>query len=572
MRSRKPSSKKKKPPSEKKPNVVDHKDTNGEREITNLPPSFTSKSAKKKIWSLSFVIIVLALKLFQWQKATVPYVSSSNARNAIELTFLESWSNYVEDAFGYDVYHPLSHTGQNMVNETKPLGWIVVDSIDTMMLMYNNSENNKQRFKSEIERCEKWIIECLDYDIDHNELNIFETTIRMLGGFLSAYYLSTQFNVGNSTLYLDRAIDLGSRLSTIYENGQRSIPYSSINLFTKQTFKSHADMGASSTAEFTTLQLEFKYLSVLIDDVELWENSERCYDVLYSVNNLLGSYYDGLAPIYVQPDSGRFQGNNIRLGSRGDSFYEYLLKQYLLSPKNSTKFYDLYRGSMEGVKRHLVGKSEPHKLTYIGERVNGIHHSSLSPKMDHLVCFMGGLLMMGATEGNNITWSKKQPWFDSVRWEDWKLGAQITKTCYHMYHDIPGTGLSPEIVVFNTGNGNNEQQQNDWWKSDSGDIYIKPLDKHNLQRPETVESIFFAYHLTKSNVFRKFGWEIYKNFKAHGMTSLNNVLTGEPKDNIESFWYAETLKYLYLLFVDEFDLTKVVFNTEAHIFPVLREQ
>jgi len=38
------------------------------------------------------------------------------------------------------------------------------------------------------------------------------------------------------------------------------------------------------------------------------------------------------------------------------------------------------------------------------------------------------------------------------------------------------------------------------------------------------------------------------------------------KDSMESYFLAETLKYLYLLFAprETLDLNKVVFNTEAH--------
>lgn len=43
-------------------------------------------------------------------------------------------------------------------------------------------------------------------------------------------------------------------------------------------------------------------------------------------------------------------------------------------------------------------------------------------------------------------------------------------------------------------------------------------------------------------------------------------------DYQESFFLAETLKYLYLMFSDEVvDLSEYVFNTEAHMFPKFKE-
>lgn len=90
------------------------------------------------------------------------------------------------------------------------------------------------------------------------------------------------------------------------------------------------------------------------------------------------------------PHSGQFHGGNIRLGSRGDSYYEYLLKVWLrqggaLSNEKSISFLrEMYDEAMEGVKRHLVQKSKPKGLTFVGELPGGLM-GAFSPKMDHLV-------------------------------------------------------------------------------------------------------------------------------------------------------------------------------------------
>jgi mannosidase alpha-like ER degradation enhancer 2 len=51
-----------------------------------------------------------------------------------------------------------------------------------------------------------------------------------------------------------------------------------------------------------------------------------------------------------------------------------------------------------------------------------------------------------------------------------------------------------------------------------------------------------------------------------GYAALRSVVTKEKRDNMESFFLAETLKYLYLLFAppETLDLSRAVFNTEAH--------
>ncbi|SCU92421.1 LAFA_0F10330g1_1 [Lachancea sp. 'fantastica'] len=496
-------------------------------------------------------------------------------RDRIEATFLQSWHDYVSHGWDADVYHPLSRKGSYMYGSTeKPLGWIIVDSIDSMFLMYNSSTHHQEEFKVEILRAEHWISTKLDYDIDVS-VSLFETTIRMLGGLLSAYHLSSTLAVGNPNVYLEKAKDLADRMLPAFHHANAKIPYSSVNLHTGESRKNHVDMGASSTAEFTTLQLEFKYLSAITGDARYWKEVEKVYKPLYEENQVIDRF-DGLVPIYTNPDTAKFWGNIIRLGSRGDSFYEYLLKQYLQSGEQL--YYELYRESIEGVKRHLVSRSKPNGLVYIGEKEHGLN-GGLSSKMDHLVCFMGGLIAMGATEGWPIAEARKQSFWNAEREEDWALAQDLTYTCYQMYRQVP-SGLSPEIVVFNDGYIGGSGS---WWQSAEGDFFIKPADAHNLQRPETVESLMFLYHLTKDSKYRDWGWEIFRSFEKHSgvqctsddfecaYTCLKNVLAIPPtrSDNVESFWYAETLKYLHLLFQDDVDLRSMVFNTEAHPFPII---
>lgn len=109
--------------------------------------------------------------------------------------------------------------------------------------------------------------------------------------------------------------------------------------------------------------------------------------------------------------------------------------------------------------------------------------------------------------------------------------------------------------------------------------YILLQSSVNLLRPETVESLFVLYRATKDQCYRDWGWEILQAFERHsrvesgGYTTLTNVNTPHPpqSNKMESFFLAETLKYLFLLFTDDADvlpLDKWVFNTEAHPLPV----
>ncbi|KAK9377088.1 glycoside hydrolase [Lipomyces chichibuensis] len=462
-------------------------------------------------------------------------------QNQVKEAFLESWNGYEKYAFGKDIYRPVAKTSRNMAPEG--MGWIIVDCLDTMMIM---------NLEEPLQHAREWVANNLTYDQDY-EVNTFETTIRMLGGLLSAHYLS-----GYDDMYLEKAVDLANRLLPAFDSAT-GIPYASVNLQTGKGVPSHDDGGASSTAEATSLQLEFKYVSKLTGEALYWEKAERVIEVIDS-----GKAVDGLVPIFIMPETGGFRGDQIRLGSRGDSYYEYLLKQYLQTNSKEDIYRMMYDESMAGVKKRLMQKSMPSGLTYVAELDHGID-GALSPKMDHLVCFLPGNLALGSTGGYPLHIAQRTSW-TITQASDMKLAKDLARTCYEMYR-VTKTGIAPEIVYFNTDPKGTE------------DISIKWQDSHNLQRPETVESLFILWRITKDPIYREWGWEIFEAFRKYarlvdgtGYTCLESVneVPPRPRDNMESFWMAETLKYLYLLFEDDdsiLPLENVVFNTEAHPMP-----
>ncbi|KAJ5183016.1 hypothetical protein N7492_000632 [Penicillium capsulatum] len=490
-------------------------------------------------------------------------------REEIKEAFLTSWDAYSRYAWGKDIFHPASKTGSQM--SPNGLGWIIVDSLDTLMIMNLTSQLSDAR---------KWLNRGLTYDQDQ-DVNTFETTIRMLGGLLSAHYLSTQLPHVSSRrdyVYLAKATDLADRLLSAYES-KSGIPYASVNIGTREGLPSHADGGASSTAEATSVQLEMKYLAHLTGKEEYWRKAEHVMKVIDDHR-----MPDGLLPIFVHPDTGSFQYDEIRLGSRGDSYYEYLIKQYLQTSGDEPIYSEMWEEALGGIQKHLVTSTKHSKLQFIAELPQGIG-GPLSPKMDHLVCFLPGSIAIGATEGMTETEARKQPWWTAEKGKQMELARELTKTCWAMY-DVTASGLSPEIAWFEAdaadlrpmpGSSPRPSSSNskESWKRD---FIIKPLDSHNLQRPETVESLFLMFRVTEDPIYRKWGWKIFEAFQkqtivghGEGHTSLEDVRRNPAtkRDNMESFWLAETLKYLYLLFSPrEFlPLTEIVFNTEAHVFP-----
>ncbi|WPK26808.1 hypothetical protein PUMCH_004169 [Australozyma saopauloensis] len=468
------------------------------------------------------------------------YPAWPQAQKEVKSVFVESWRSYEHNAWGKDIYNPISGKGKDIGN--KPLGWMIVDLLDTLWLM---------GLKDEFKKARDWVKSDLKYNGD-KDVSTFETTIRMLGGLLAA------FNFSNDDVFLERAADLANAMLGAFESPS-GLPYSEVNLKSGHGSSYNSEV---STAEVATLQLEFKYLLKLTGEELYWKRVEKVMAVLDA-----NKVEDGLAPILVNADTGKHMRNLIRLGSRGDSYYEYLLKQYLQTKHQEPIYWQMYKESVEGVKKHLVGHSKPNGFTFIGELENGIG-SKLLPKMDHLVCFYPGLLALGATGGHPLKKAQKLKNWSKDKEEDFKLAVELTESCYEMYKTTV-TGLAGEIAMFNTKTGV------------ESDIWYKPTDVHNLQRPETIESIYYMYKLTGDEKYRKWGYDLFRAFVKYTKykgpdgrityTCLKDVTTTNPSnnDNMESFWLAETLKYFYLLFDDEniIPLTDYVFNTEAHPLP-----
>ncbi|ERS98665.1 hypothetical protein HMPREF1624_05452 [Sporothrix schenckii ATCC 58251] len=502
-------------------------------------------------------------------------------RERVVEAFELSWDAYERYAWGQDEFYPESKRGRFMAPQG--MGWIIIDSLDTMMLM---------NLTGRLAHAREWVSKSLTWDQDQ-DVNTFETTIRMMGGLLSAHYLSNEYpdmaplsetqlaSTGGEDLYLEKAKDLADRLVSAFDS-PTGLPWSSVNIGKSEPLPAHDNSGSASTAEATTLQLEFKYLAKLTGEKLFWDKVEHVMEVVDEGSRA----FEGLVPIFISPATGSFMGQNIRLGSRGDSYYEYLIKQYLQTNKKETVYQDMWQDALAAVRKHLITYTEHMQFTIVGERPDGLLRP-LSPKMDHLVCFLPGTIALAATEGLPLAAARKQAWWTARHDADMKLAHELTQTCWGMYKYM-ATGLAAEITHFTIADppppfsashrmppATFDTDPDAPWRRD---FEVKPLDRHNLQRPETVESLFYMWRITGDVLYREWGWEMFKSFMNYtavdeggGFTSLTNANVVPPvgRDNMESFWLAETLKYFYLLFSpnDVLPLDKVVINTEAHPFP-----
>ncbi|XP_069120204.1 endoplasmic reticulum mannosyl-oligosaccharide 1,2-alpha-mannosidase-like isoform X2 [Argopecten irradians] len=444
-------------------------------------------------------------------------------QEAVVDAFRFAWQAYKKYAWGHDEFHPITRTH----SEWFGVGLTIVDSLDTLVIL---------GLKPEFDDAREWVATELTFEKD-KDVNLFEITIRVLGGLLATYHLT------GDDLFKDKAIDLGNRLLPCF-NSPSNVPFSDVNLMTS---RAHAPRWGpdSSTSEVTTIQLEFRDLSRVTKD-DKYENSVMT--VSKHIHGLPKK--DGLVPIFVNANTGSFRGTStITFGARGDSYYEYLLKQWIQTGKTNNMFKDDFLEAIDGVKKHLLRESSPSKLLYIGELLGG---RTFSPKMDHLVCYLPGTMALGYKNG--------------LPDDHFDIAKRLTETCFQMYARMP-TKLSPEIVYFSQAAQSKE------------DLIVKAPDAHNLLRPETVESLFYMYRFTGDKKYQDMGWTIFQAFLKHtkvengGFSSIHNVKAGKTtfRDKLESFFLAETLKYLYLLFGDDsslIPLDKFVFNSEAHPLPI----
>ncbi|XP_037814932.1 endoplasmic reticulum mannosyl-oligosaccharide 1,2-alpha-mannosidase [Lucilia sericata] len=445
-------------------------------------------------------------------------------QEAVVNAFKHSWTGYKKYAWGHDNLKPISESSHDWFG----LGLTLIDSLDTMYIMGLEDEFTEAR---------NWVSENLNFDVNR-DVNLFEVTIRVLGGLLSAYHLSAD------KVFLQKSIELGNRLLPCFLSPS-GIPYSDVNL---AALSAHAPKWSpdSSTSEVTTIQLEFRDLS-RITNVTLYES------VAHRVNEKVHALEknNGLVPIFINANTGTFRNYaTVSLGARGDSYYEYLIKQWIQTGHKENDFLVTdYIRAIDGVFSQLLRRTPKENHVYIGELING---KEFKPKMDHLTCYLPGTLLLGHHYG--------MP--DSHL----LLARDLLETCYQTYMKQP-TQLAPEISYFAVG------------EHEELDIYVKPNDAHNLLRPEFVESLYYFYALTGNRTYQEMGWNIFQAFEkytkvSHGYSSIGNVkniFNTRLRDMMESFWLGETLKYFYLLFSDspkEIDLEQWIFNTEAHPLPI----
>ena len=406
--------------------------------------------------------------------------------------FLYSWNAYKQYAWGHDELKPLSKSGYDWYSSS--LLMTPVDALDTMVLMGLTDEANKTR---------EFIAQNLSFDHDI-EVKNFEITIRLLGGLLSSYQLT-----GDARL-LDLADNLGNRLLPAFDS-PTGMPYMYVNLKTGKV------RGAvSNPAEIGTLLIEFGTLARLTGKPIYYDKAKRALVELYNRRSAIG-----LVGSIINVETGKWINTTSHISGGIDSYYEYLLKAWLLFDDKDCK--KMWETSIKAVNKYLADSTRT-GLWY--RQVDMNTGRQLSTHYGGLDAFFPAVL---------------------ARSGDLDHARKLQESSYKMWTTF---GIEPEEMDYST---------------------MKLVTPGYALRPEIIESAYYLQFYTKDPRYQEMGFafllSLVRSCKTDaGYAALSNVATRTKTDIMESYFLAETLKYLYLLFAprETFDLDKVVFNTEAH--------
>jgi len=226
----------------------------------------------------------------------------------------------------------------------------------------------------------------------------------------------------------------------------------------------------------------------------------------------------------------------------------------------------MYNDAVTSMERNLVFGSADGSIAFLAEIKDGHIHKS----MEHLSCFVPGMLALGATafdptKNKNYAEDrflrKNERDLQENSHDHIKLAKQLINGCVESYNAMP-TGLGPERFSFNENAPASQQ--------------IRVEEGRYILRPETVESLLVMYRTTGDDKYRQIGWRFFEAINRHCRTEssysgIKDVrrIPAEPNNSMQSFFLAETLKYLYLLFSDPsvMAMDEYIWTTEAHPLP-----
>eukprot|EP00271_Cylindrocystis_brebissonii_P003779 TRINITY_DN15030_c0_g1_i1.p1 TRINITY_DN15030_c0_g1~~TRINITY_DN15030_c0_g1_i1.p1 ORF type:complete len:590 (-),score=76.24 TRINITY_DN15030_c0_g1_i1:830-2599(-) len=435
--------------------------------------------------------------------------------------FHHAYDNYMLYAFPHDELKPLSKSYTDSLGELGNLemehlsltyngtALTLVDSLSSLAILGNATE---------FEKAVRWVGANLHFDWDVR-VNVFEVNIRVLGGLISAHTLAVNPGSGlmrgpydGSLLWL--AEDLGRRLLPAFDT-PTGIPYAWVNL--KHGVR-EGETGESSTAGCGSLILEFGMLSRLTGNPIFEDAALLALRKLWSMRsplNLVGTTLDVRSGQWLQHSSG--------IGAGVDSFYEYLAKAHFIF--GGDEYWSMFQMAYAAVQQYYRAGPWYHEADIRTGRTTYRQFTSLQAFWPALQVMVGDI-------------------------------ASANETHRHFFGVWQKFGVFPERYLLDHE-------------------MVHPTERYYPLRPELAESTWALFQATRDPWYREVGKEIAASLRKRtqvsgGFASVRDVITGELEDHQHSFFLAETLMYLYLLFDDSFlNGRNVVFSTEGHPLPVV---
>jgi mannosyl-oligosaccharide alpha-1,2-mannosidase len=403
-------------------------------------------------------------------------------------------------------------------------------------------------------------IATIDYSTTSTEVSLFETTIRYLGGMLSGYdFLSGPLadladNKTNVDALLTQSQNLANILSYAFETPS-GVPYNGLTLSDRSVDKS-----ANGLATVGTLVLEWVRLADLTGNTTYATLVEKAESYLLSPSPASSEPWPGLVGMDIDPVTGKFLDAFGGWIGGADSFYEYLIKMYIYDPERYATYKDRWILAADSTIEHLTSHPASRSDLTFAAMYDGQNISLVS---QHLACFDGGNFILGGQV------------LDEQKYVDY--GLELVKGCHETYIGTK-TQIGPEIFGWNASSIPTGQEA----LFNTSGFYIS--NSGYQLRPEVIESYYYAYRATGDTKYQDWAWDAIVAINAttrvgSGYSSIEDVNIeggGGFGDFQESFWFAEVLKYAYLIQAPEaaWQVAKTgesntwVFNTEAHPFKV----
>lgn len=413
----------------------------------------------------------------------------------VKKEFLHAWNGYKKYAWGHDALKPLTKKPHDWYGTS--LLMTPVDAFDTMVLM---------GLKKESAEAKALIFEKLNFNQDLKVQN-FEIVIRLLGGLVSAYMWD------GDKKFLTLAEDLADRLLPVF-NSPTGMPYTHVNLKTGVV-----SGNISNPAETGTLLIEFGMLSKITGKSVYYDKAKKAMTAMIDRTPETGLVSSG-----INVETGEWVNSDSHLSGAIDSYYEYLLKAWLLFGDKECKAG--WDKAIAGINKYMADEMPDGTLWY--SHVNFKTGERIKTQFGALDAFFPAVLALNG---------------------DLKRARALQENCYKMWMEF---GIEPEQFDYKTR---------------------KVLSEPYFLRPENIESAYYLYFYTKDKKYLKMGVDYLESLIKYCKTDeayshLESVITKQKSDHMESFFFAETLKYLYLIFAPEktLNLKDVIFNTEAHPF------